>query len=50
MYAVTFTRKLASEPVSIAVPGKTPLELTHQLKTARAKFPNAMLGRISWEF
>ncbi|MEH2392108.1 MAG: PepSY-associated TM helix domain-containing protein [Nostoc sp.] len=46
IYAVTFTRKPASEPISIPVPGKTPLELTDQLKTARATFPNAMLGTI----
>ena len=46
IYAVTFTRKPASEPVSIPVPGKTPLELIDQLKTARATFPNAMLGTI----
>ena len=43
---MTFTRKPASEPVSIPVPGKTPLQLTDQLKTARARFPNAMLGTI----
>ncbi|MEH2121402.1 PepSY-associated TM helix domain-containing protein [Nostoc sp.] len=46
IYAVTFTRKPASEPVSVPVPGKTPLQLTDQLKTARATFPNAMLGTI----
>ncbi|MEH2290808.1 PepSY-associated TM helix domain-containing protein [Nostoc sp.] len=46
IYAVTFTHKPASEPVSIGVPGKTPLKLTDQLKTARATFPNAMLGTI----
>ncbi|MEH2012232.1 PepSY domain-containing protein [Nostoc sp.] len=43
---MTFTRKPASEPVSIPVPGKIPLELTDQLKTARATLPNAMLGTI----
>ncbi|WP_375474437.1 PepSY-associated TM helix domain-containing protein [uncultured Nostoc sp.] len=46
IYAVTFTNKSASEPVSKLIPGKTPLELTDQLKTARATFPNAMLGTI----
>ncbi|MGI2904631.1 PepSY-associated TM helix domain-containing protein [Tolypothrix sp. VBCCA 56010] len=46
IYAVTFTHKPISEPVSKPVPGKTPLQLTDQLKTARATFPNAMLGRI----
>lgn len=46
IYAVTFTHKPTSEPVSKPVPGKTPLELADQLKTARATFPNAMLGTI----
>ncbi|MEH1837995.1 MAG: PepSY-associated TM helix domain-containing protein [Nostoc sp.] len=46
IYAVTFTHKPASEPVSVPVAGKTPLQLTDQLKTARATFPNAMLGTI----
>ncbi|MEH2274132.1 MAG: PepSY-associated TM helix domain-containing protein [Nostoc sp.] len=46
IYAVTFTRKPALEPVSVPVPGKTPLELADQLKTARATFLNAMLGTI----
>ncbi|WP_138502421.1 PepSY-associated TM helix domain-containing protein [Nostoc sp. PA-18-2419] len=46
IYAVTFTNKSASEPVSKLIPGKTPLELIDQLKTARATFPNAMLGTI----
>ncbi|MDF5709964.1 MAG: PepSY-associated TM helix domain-containing protein [Nostoc sp. S4] len=46
IYAVTFTNKSASEPVSKLIPGKTPLQLTDQLETARATFPNAMLGTI----
>ncbi|MEH2465714.1 PepSY-associated TM helix domain-containing protein [Nostoc sp.] len=46
IYAVTFTRKPASEPVSVPIAGKTSLQLTDQLKTARATFPNTMLGTI----
>ncbi|MDF5717505.1 MAG: PepSY-associated TM helix domain-containing protein [Rhizonema sp. NSF051] len=46
IYAVTFTHKPASEPVSKPVPGKSPVALVEQLKTARTLFPQAMLGTI----